>query len=367
MARFLFCCVNGTGLGHVTRTLAVARQVRKLAPDAEILVLTSSESAGVLWREGIASVKVPSIEVLKEDKRLPVVPLAHAIAAQTVATFRPHMIITDSQPAGMFSELLSPILGVPKRVFLFGRFPNYFKQGPYKLALQCYERILMPYKEDEKDSIGIKMGERARWVGDILVRSADEILPREVARRRLRLGEDDLVFYIGLGGGGNPQNDEAVDWALDVLAGFPQVRVACAAQPLSKGAERLSERDGVVAVSHYPMMEYFSAFDAAISSAGFNCAELVHASLPAIWAPLGHPSTDQEFNAERFASRGLGITVKLLDADGLKAAVKTLLDADKRADMAEAMRAWAGPNGAEAAARAILDYLATGEGRISVL
>ena len=46
MARFLFCCVNGTGLGHITRTLAVARQVRKLAPDAEILVLTSSESPG---------------------------------------------------------------------------------------------------------------------------------------------------------------------------------------------------------------------------------------------------------------------------------------------------------------------------------
>ena len=42
------------------------------------------------------------------------------------------------------------------------------------------------------------------------VRSADEILPREVARRRLRLGEDELVFYIGLGGGGTPQNDEAV-------------------------------------------------------------------------------------------------------------------------------------------------------------
>lgn len=358
MARLLFCCVNGMGLGHITRTLAVARQVRRLAPDSEILVLTSSENTHVLWREGIASVKVPPIGVWHENQRLPIPQLAHAITAQVVAIFRPHVLVVDSQSAGMYRELFSPLFVTPKRVFLFSRQTDYFSEQPYKDALKYYDRILIAYKEDEKERVGVDFGDRAVWVGDILVRSADEILPRELARRRLRLGADELVFYVGLGGGGNPQNDEAVDWILEALSEFPTIRVACAAQPQSKRRHLLFERDDIVPVSHHPMIEYFSAFDAAISATGFNCGEVVHAGVPAIWTPLGHPSTDQEFNADRFASRNLGIKVKLFDTDALKAAVQALLDADNRIDMSRRMREWAGPNGAEAAARAITELLA---------
>lgn len=358
MARFLFYCVNGTGLGHVTRTLAVARQVRKLDGDAEILVLTSSEHAGVLWREGIPSVKVPSYEARERDRRLPVIELAHAISAQTVAIFRPHVMIVDSQAAGMFSELLSCLLAVPRRVFLLSRQPNYFSQPAYKMALQMYNRIVIAYKEEERQTVGVDFGERTVWSGDILVRSAEEMLPRDLARRRLRLSPNATVFYVGLGGGGNPQNDEAVQWILDVLAGVPDILVACAAQPLSRQGDRLFEHDRVIPVSHHPMMEYYAAFDAAVSSAGFNCAELVHAGVPTIWLPLGFPSTDQEFNADRFASKGLGIKVKMFETEALKTAVASLLDAGRRAEMAERMRAWAGPNGAETAARAILELAA---------
>lgn len=132
MARFLFYCVNGNGLGHLTRMLAIARQVRRLAPESDILFLTSSEHTNLLWREGIASVKVPSFEALSNDRRLPVSQLAHALATQVVATFRPHVVVVDAAPAGMFSELLSVLLAVPKRVFVFERFPNYFKQQTYK-------------------------------------------------------------------------------------------------------------------------------------------------------------------------------------------------------------------------------------------
>ena len=88
MARILFCCINGVGLGHVTRVLAIARQVRRLAPDSELLVLTSSENAGILWNEGIASIKVPSYQAWERDRRLPAPQLANALTAQTVATFR---------------------------------------------------------------------------------------------------------------------------------------------------------------------------------------------------------------------------------------------------------------------------------------
>jgi UDP:flavonoid glycosyltransferase YjiC (YdhE family) len=247
---------------------------------------------------------------------------------------------------------------VPKRVFVFERFPNYFKQQTYKIALQFYQLIIMQYKEEEKEQVGVDFGDRALWAGSIIVRSADEILPPDMARRRLGLAADELVFYVGLGGGGNPQNDEAIKWVLDVLAEFPSVRTACAAQPLSKQQDLLLERDNVIAVNHYPMLEYLSAFDVAIASGGsLTTSELVYAGVPAIWTPLGFPSTDQEFNADRFAGRELGIQVKMFDTDSLKAAIEKLLDAKQRAEMAQRMRAWTGTNGAEVAARAITRLL----------
>src|SRR5690349_10863784 len=42
--RILFYAVNGLGLGHVTRLLAIARAVRELEPNAEIVFFTSSEA-----------------------------------------------------------------------------------------------------------------------------------------------------------------------------------------------------------------------------------------------------------------------------------------------------------------------------------
>ena len=367
MARILFCCINGTGLGHVTRTLAIARHVRRLEPDSEILFLTSSENTQVLWREGFTSIKVPSIEVLKADRRLPVIALAHAAAAQTVAIFRPDLVVTESQPGGVFHELISPILSVPRRVFVFGMFPNYFENSAYRMAFGAHDRILMPYREEEREAIKINIEGTVDWVGDILVRSSDEILPREDVRRRLGIPSDALVFYVALGGGGNPRHGEILAWVVDSLAEFPEITVARASPPLSKETPSTGAAETWIPINHYPAMEYFSAFDAAISSSGFNCAELVYAGVPTVWVPLGFPSTDQEFNAERLAGRGFGVKVEALDGEALKAAVDKLLDAKYRQDMSDRMQEWAGPNGAEAAARVILDYIANDPGSLNVL
>jgi predicted glycosyltransferase len=87
MARILLYCMNGTGLGHVIRILAVSRQLRKLAPDTDILVLTSSENSGILLQEKIVSVKITSQETVALNQNLPIRHLASALTAQVFATF----------------------------------------------------------------------------------------------------------------------------------------------------------------------------------------------------------------------------------------------------------------------------------------
>ena len=58
--KFLLSAINGVGLGHVARLLAVARELRRRVTEAEFHFLTSSEASSVIWQEGFASVKIPS-------------------------------------------------------------------------------------------------------------------------------------------------------------------------------------------------------------------------------------------------------------------------------------------------------------------
>lgn len=187
MARILLYCMNRTGLGHVTRILAASRQIRKLAPETELLVLTSSKNSGILWQEKIVSVKIPSQETMDLDQDLPIRHLASALTAQVFATFQPDIVIVDSAPQGAFAELFSLLSTVPQRVFLFGYFPNILGTFAYKTAISFYNRVIMPYNEGKKDNLPVKESGDGKlvWTGIFLfvrpmkfspVKSPDDIL-----------------------------------------------------------------------------------------------------------------------------------------------------------------------------------------------
>ena len=100
------------------------------------------------------------------------------------------------------------------------------------------------------------------------------------------------------------------------------------------------------------------AFDFAISSGGMNAiAELTHAALPCALVPLGHPSTDQEFNINLFARQGLGIPVKAFDTKALESAIETLLNKKKREQMQQLQNKWTGGLGAEKAAKSLIEFI----------
>ena len=68
--RLLFYAINGTGLGHLTRLLAVARSCRELLDaleqEADIRFLTSSEASEVVWDFPVY--KLPSKTVARTVK-----------------------------------------------------------------------------------------------------------------------------------------------------------------------------------------------------------------------------------------------------------------------------------------------------------
>ena len=49
---YLFLAINGAGLGHLTRCLAVARRIKQIEPDAKIVFFMTSIAVPLVHREG---------------------------------------------------------------------------------------------------------------------------------------------------------------------------------------------------------------------------------------------------------------------------------------------------------------------------
>ena len=84
--RVVCYAVNGTGVGHITRLLAIARWLRRYAAaldqKLEVWFLTSSEADGLAFAEGFAAFKIPSKTIVAE--LLIIVRFGNEVLASTV-------------------------------------------------------------------------------------------------------------------------------------------------------------------------------------------------------------------------------------------------------------------------------------------
>ena len=356
--RLLFYAVNGLGLGHVTRLIAIARQVRRRVPDAEILFLTSSEAESVIYREGFAAFKVPS-KTLRAQANIR--PSTYARLLQTVvinlmAAFNPHLLVVDTFPAGVIQELLPVLRWDARKVFVYrAQRPEAATSALMQNTLQLYDLALIPHHADEEDT-PLPPGLQSVWTGPILIRDRSEALARDEARQRLNLPSEGKVIYITFGGGGDAEMDRALHVAVETLTALPDLHLAVASAPLYRG--KLPRHERVTPIDHYPMAEMFAAFDGAVSAVGYNTAmELLHHGVPTAFVPFARQVDDQEARSHRIASAGAGLTLPALEPAALQSAVLRLLDPGEAAQIREAAREMVPESGADHAARSLLSLL----------
>lgn len=202
--RLLFYAVNGLGLGHVTRLLAIARQVRRHLPDAEIVFLTSSEAEDVIFREGFAAFKIPSKTLRAEAHLRPATyaRMLHTVTLNLLASFHPHILIVDTFPAGVSQELLPVLRWDSRKAFIFRvQRPDIAYAPLTQTTLQLYDLAIIPHNAGEED-IPLPPGLDSIWTGPILIRDHMEAKSRQEARDRLGLPAEGRVLYVTFGGGG---------------------------------------------------------------------------------------------------------------------------------------------------------------------
>ena len=325
--RVLGYAINGRGMGHLTRQLAILRWVRRLAGaagvKAECWVLTSSEADTLARREGIPSIKIPSKSMMRDAGLEPAryLAVARAWVLQAVATLQPDVLVGDTFPAGSFGELAAALELVRRRVLVRRAMkPEAEKEAAFDALLPLYDRVIVP---DEVAS-------------PILLRERPELHSRAAARAALGVPDGKRACWVALGGGGDPSTATVLPRVVDAVRGAGWHAVV-AAGPLYQGPERRGE--GITWLDRYAAMELLPGADAAVSAGGYNSVhELRFVGVPTVFLPQEKLADDQ---AARALGAALGpVARRVQDIPGLLDALAPV--------------APAGTNGARAAAAAVL-------------
>jgi hypothetical protein len=328
--RVLGYAINGRGMGHLTRQLAILRWVKRLAGAAgvraEVWVLTSSEADTLARREGIPAIKIPSKAGMRDAGIEPAryLSVARGWVLQAVATLQPDVLVVDTFPAGSFGELTTALELARKRVLVQrGMKPDAAREAGLDALLPLYDRVIVP---DEDDA-------------PILLRERPELLDRAAARRALGVPDGARACWIALGGGGDPTTARLLPRLVD-LVGAAGWHAVVAAGPLYTGAERRGA--GITWLDRYAAMELLPGADAAVSAGGYNSVhELRFAGIPTVFLPQEKLADDQ---AGRAVAAALGPTARRVE--DVPALLAALAPVSPR-----------GTNGARAAAAAVLSLV----------
>jgi hypothetical protein len=325
--RVVSYAINGRGLGHLTRQLAILRWVRRLAgtvgAKAEVWVLTSSEADTLARREGIPAIKIPSKAMMRDAGLNPAryLSIARGWVLQALATLQPDVLVVDTFPAGSYGELAAALELSPKRVLVRRAMKaEAAREAGVEAMLPLYDRVVVP---DEIEA-------------PILLRERPELLDRPAARVALGVPDGVRACWVALGGGGDPTTAAVLPRVVDAVRGAGW-HVIAAAGPLYAGAERRGP--GITWFDRYAGMELLGGADAAVSAGGYNSVhELRFVGVPTVFLPQEKLADDQEGRA---AAAALGpVARRVEDVPGLLEALTPV--------------APAGRNGARDAAAAIL-------------
>lgn len=299
--RIVAYAINGRGLGHLTRQLAILRWARRycalLGVELEAWVLTSSEADTLARREGFPALKIPSKAMMRDAGLDParLLAIARAWVLNAVATLQPDLLLVDTFPGGSFGEL-GPVLELARRRVLIARpvRAEIAADAAYQSWLPLYDAVVVP------DDGG---------VGPVLLREREELMPREAAREAL--GLSGRAVFVSLGGGGDPAAPDQLPRLVPALRARGW-QVVVGAGPLYQGPE--IRGPGVVWLDRYAPSELFRAFDAAVSAGGYNTLyELMFAGVPTVFLPQPRLADDQEGRAERAVAAGAGRMARTLD------------------------------------------------------
>jgi UDP:flavonoid glycosyltransferase YjiC (YdhE family) len=370
-SRRLYFAIFGSGLGHVTRVLEIARCLQREGD--EFRYSCSDQALNYLNTHGQAEkvLKSPSLDVKWTEEgsfsskdfipRFPFMFNAFlrqvAFERQSIARFDPKVVVTDSR--------LSPILAAWKRSYPVITMLNQFKVGfpprfSGKGVGRVYERVagdvlgllwslsdevLMtdlppPYTIGEANLVGTDISRVVRFVGFTSPgsRPTEERIVR--AKQSLEMDGRPLVFFQISGPDATKRSFvDTVLQSTDVLAREYNIVISMGYPNGSREPRRLA--NGTWVYDWCPVKdELFALSSLVVARAGHGTiGQCIDAGKPAVLVPI-HNHSEQIGNANKFRELGLGIDIRSekLTVQTLTESVETCLNDSRYAERVDAVR-----------------------------
>ena len=355
MSRILFATSNGTGLGHLTRGMAIAR---RLPDSVQPLFLTLSQAMPVTVQEGFFAEFLCSYEYGNMDGR----------HWNTHYQRRMEHVLDMYEPDLVVFDGVYPYLGLIRAIrrrsdtrFIWCRRAMWKAQtGVEHLRdTALFREVLEPgeYAEDADQGPTVPRRHEAHRVAPIVYLGADELLDRAEAAQALGLDPTRPAVLVQLGSGSVSTIETTAGRVVERLLRVPDLQVTVAESVISGASMDLP--DGVHRARVYPLARYNAAFDFAVAAPGYNLFhEALAYGMPTLFVPkLDSTRDDQEGRARWAAQHGVGLAWDAREPDALDGALGPLLNPDTRAEMSDALRRLAPASGAQEAADWLADLV----------
>jgi predicted glycosyltransferase len=344
------------GLGHIRRTLEIAKNLSESIPKASLVILTGSMQAHVYALPNRTEyIKLPALtKDTKGDYCSRLLPrslattlkLRQKIILESLCTLKPDILLVDKSPAGIKGELLPALryckTFLPQTKVVLGMRDiedhsdrvraEWSKTGIVSLLEQTYDAIFLygtrafydPVQEYSLSSCIEKKLISCGYVG-----RSQTIPNSESIRRELKLRTDRLVLVTP---GGGDDGYAIVETYIHMLqkklgSGRPEFDSLVVTGPLMCPKKRLTLQqaagsDLALTVTDFTphLYDYLTAADIVVAMGGYNTVvEILAANQRAVIIPRVHPRLEQHIRAERFAAKGLidMIHPEKLNPDGL--------------------------------------------------
>lgn len=275
----ILCYAFGSGLGHLTRALALARRLERLTgapfeilwhspfPDDPRPTTETPASRGPVFPDGAPAVRFTPFQAASPAE----------LAAQLLAHLRaapPTLLVVDAFPCGILGELPGVLARVCcPRVLLARRLQPRWLTRWAACAAQSEPWDLVLQVEPCAPDFATR---RAEQVGPVLIRDRTELLPRPEARRRLGIAGAEPVVCIVSGGGSDRSDDllRLTQTALQRTRVRARLIITARATP------------GRLFPPSWPLMEWLPGLDLVIGEAGYHLAhETAVTGTPALFLP----------------------------------------------------------------------------------
>ncbi|MFH1850211.1 MAG: glycosyltransferase [archaeon] len=294
--RVLFYAVNGMGLGHIMRSLTVAKEL-----DAHTLFVTNSVSAHIIEEHGFPYVRLPLDynQYTKAPKASVSPDLASRFFNSIILDYSPDVIVYDTHYPSQSLEF-SHRLGV-KNVLILRRLADHFLPN---IDLSKFSRVLVA----EHRGL-VNLPDSALSLPNVSVIGPIVRTPKHSGYQAAR-----PIVLVTAGGGGQEDADQFIKLAKGALSGL-DAEVICIGGPNSGSPNYEANLPGLMQISRL-----------VIAQAGYNTVnEIIQAMVPSILIPGDRDSEIQNDRAEYLQKLGGAIVLNRPGREALAARAAELL------------------------------------------